>query len=313
MNAQRQTVTMLAAMMVATAAAAAFGQTVAPAERATAGATQVSQSIPPDFSGNWRHPSLPGYEPPVSGPGPVTNRSRRKSDGASNYDRLEGDYTNPILQPWAAAIVKRFSEISASGVTYPNPANQCWPEPVPFIYKHFGMLMLQQPNKITMIYSEDHEVRRVRLNTSHPVYVTPSWHGDSVGHWEGDTLVVDTVGVRTDRPFAMIDLYGTPYTKALHVIERFRLLDYEQAKAGLDQDRKENFQVQQDTIDRNYRGKHLQVHITVEDEGAFTMPWTATITYRPSVIDWEEIACAENTREPAGKISAVPHADTPDF
>ena len=312
MNAQRQTVTMLAATMVATAAAAAFGQTVAPAARATASATQVNQSIP-DFSGNWRHPSLPGYEPPVSGPGPVTNRSRRKSDGASNYDRLEGDYTNPILQPWAAAIVKRFSEISASGVTYPNPANQCWPEPVPFIYKHFGMLMLQQPNKITMIYSEDHEVRRVRLNTSHPVYVTPSWHGDSVGHWEGDTLVVDTVGVRTDRPFAMIDLYGTPYTKALHVIEHFRLLDYEQAKAGLDQDRKENFQVQQDTIDRNYRGKHLQVHITVEDEGAFTMPWTATITYRPSVIDWEEIACAENTREPAGKISAVPHADTPDF
>jgi hypothetical protein len=243
----------------------------------------------------------------------VTNRSRRKSDGASNYDRLEGDYTNPILQPWAAAIVKRFSEISASGVTYPNPANQCWPEPVPFIYKHFGMLMLQQPNKITMIYSEDHEVRWMRLNTSHPAHVTPSWHGDSVGHWEGDTLVVDTVGVRTDRPFAMIDLYGTPYTKALHVIERFRLLDYEQAKAGLDQDRKENFQVQQDTIDRNYRGKHLQVHITVEDEGAFTMPWTATITYRPSVIDWEEIACAENTREPAGKISAVPHADTPDF
>jgi hypothetical protein len=312
MNAQRQTVTMLAALVVATAAAPAFGQTVAPAARATASTSQASQSIP-DFSGNWRHPSLPGYEPPVSGPGPVTNRSRRKSDGASNYDRLEGDYTNPILQPWTAAIVKRFSEISASGATYPNPANQCWPEPVPFIYKHFGMLMLQQPDKITMIYSEDHEVRWVRMNESHPAHVTPSWHGDSVGHWEGDTLVVDTVGVRTDRPFAMIDLYGTPYTKALHVIERFRLLDYELAKAGLDQDRKENFQVQQDTIDRNYRGEHLQVHITVEDEGAFTMPWTATITYRPSVIDWPEIACAENTSEPAGKISDVPRADTPDF
>jgi hypothetical protein len=312
MNAQRQTVTMVAALVGATAAASAFGQTVAPAVRTTAGAAQVRQSIP-DFSGNWRHPSLPGYEPPVSGPGPVTNRSRRKSDGASNYDRLEGDYTNPILQPWAAAIVKRFSEISASGATYPSPANQCWPEPVPYIYKHFGMLMLQQPDKITMVYSEDHEVRWVRMNESHPAHVTPSWHGDSVGHWEGDTLVVDTVGVRTDRPFAMIDLYGTPYTKALHVVERFRLLDYELAKAGLDQDRKENFQVQQDSIDRNYRGKHLQVHITVEDEGAFTMPWTATITYRPSVIDWPEIACAENTSEPAGKISAVPHADTPDF
>jgi hypothetical protein len=57
----------------------------------------------------------------------------------------------------------------------------------------------------------------------------------------------------------------------------------------------------------------LQVHITVEDEGAFTMPWTATITYRPSVIDWPEIACAENRSEPGGKISNVPRADTPDF
>jgi hypothetical protein len=303
MNARTQTVTLLAAFAAAMAAVPGFGQTVTP---------QVSQSVP-DFSGNWRHPSLPGYEPPMSGPGPVTNRSRRKSDGASNYDRLEGDYSNPILQPWAAAIVKRFSEISASGTTYPSPANQCWPEPVPYIYKHFGMLMLQQRDKITMVYSEDHEVRWVRMNESHLAHVTPSWHGDSVGHWEGDMLVVDTVGVRTDRPFAMIDLYGTPYTKALHVIERFRLLDYEQAKAGLDQDRKENFQVQQDSIDRNYRGKHLQVHITVEDEGAFTMPWTATITYRPSVIDWPEIACAENTSEPGGKVSGVPRADTPDF
>jgi hypothetical protein len=312
MNAQRQKVTMLAALAVAAAATPALGQTAAPTARSAASTAQVTQSIP-DFSGHWRHPSLPGYEPPVSGPGPVTNRSRRKSDGASNYDRLEGDYTNPILQPWAAAIVKRFSEISASGVTYPNPANQCWPEPVPFIYKHFGMLMLQRPDKITMIYSEDHEVRWVRMNESHPAHVTPSWYGDSVGHWEGDTLVVDTVGVRTDRPFAMIDLYGTPYTKALHVVERFRLLDYEKAKSGLDQDRKENFQVQQDTIDRNYRGKHLQVHITVEDEGAFTTPWTATITYRPSVIDWLEIACPENTREPAEKVSDVPRADAPDF
>jgi hypothetical protein len=304
MHAQRRIVTMFAALVVAIAAAPVSAQTAASA--------QVSQPVP-DLSGNWRHPSLPGYEPPLSGPGPVTNLSRRKQDGASNYDRLEGDYTNPILQPWAATVVKRFSEMSAAGITYPSPANQCWPEPVPYIYKHFGMMMVQRPDKITMIYSEDHEVRQVYMNEPHPANVIPSWHGDSVGRWEGDTLVVDTLGVRTDRPFAMIDLYGTPYTKALHVIERFRLLDYAQAKAGLDQDRKENQQVQQDSIDRSYRGKHLQVHITVEDEGAFTTPWTATITYRPSIIDWPEIACAENMVEPGGKISGVPHADTPDF
>ena len=63
----------------------------------------------------------------------MTNRSRK--NGVSNYDQLVGDYTNPILKPWAAEVVKKYGEISLAGVTYPNPANQCWPEPVPFIFK----------------------------------------------------------------------------------------------------------------------------------------------------------------------------------
>ena len=79
------------------------------------------------------------------------------------------------------------------------------------------------------------------MNQPHPAQVTPSWYGDSVGHYEGDTLVIDTVGVKTDRPFAMVDMYGTPYTQALHVVERYRLLDYEAAKEGLERDAKENF------------------------------------------------------------------------
>jgi hypothetical protein len=87
----------------------------------------------PDFSGIWWHPSLPGFEPLASGPTSVTNRSRR--NGVSNYDQLVGDYTNPILKPEAAEIVKKHGELSLAGVTYPNPANQCWPEPVPFIIR----------------------------------------------------------------------------------------------------------------------------------------------------------------------------------
>jgi hypothetical protein len=62
----------------------------------------------------------------------------------------------------------------------------------------------------------------------------------SVGHYEGDTLVIDTVGIKTDRPFAMIDWYGTPYTEALHVVERYRLLDYKAAKEELARNAKEN-------------------------------------------------------------------------
>jgi len=291
----------LVVTLAAAAATPSFGQSHSPAI--------------PDFAGNWWHPSLPGFEPMPSGPRPVTNRSRR--NGVSNYDQLVGDYTNPILKPEAAEIVKKHGELSLAGVTYPNPANQCWPEPVPFIYKSFGLQILQQGDHITMIYDADHQVRHVRMNQSHPAKLTPSWYGDSVGHYEGDTLVIDTVGTRTERPYAMLDLYGTPYTKALHVVERYRLIDYEAAKDGLERDAKEN-QVAEGRVDRNYRGKHLQLQFTVEDEGVFTSPWTATVTYRPSTIvpaeEWPESVCAENTHEYYyNKESEVPTAAKPDF
>jgi hypothetical protein len=81
----------------------------------------------------------------------------------------------------------------------------------------------------------------VRVNATHPGHVTPSWNGDSVGRYEGDMLVIDTVGIRSDRPFAMVDMYGTPHTAALHVIERYRLLDHEAAKAAEERGENGNF------------------------------------------------------------------------
>jgi hypothetical protein len=177
MNVQRDF--LLLVTLAAAAATPAVGQTVAPAVGPASSGSQDAASIP-DFSGVWRHPSLPGFEPLASGPGPVTNRSRR--DRVSNYNQLVGDYTNPILKPEAAEVVKKYGEISLRGVTYPSPANQCWPEPVPYIYKNFGMQMLQQPHQITILYDEGPDVRRVRMNQPHPAQVTPSWYGDSVGH-----------------------------------------------------------------------------------------------------------------------------------
>jgi hypothetical protein len=278
---------------------------------ATQGAGPAAGEEVPDLSGIWWHPSLPGFEPPASGPGPVTNRSRR--NGVSNYDQLVGDYTNPTLKPETAEIVKKFGELSLKGITFPSPANQCWPEPVPYIYKNFALVIFQQSDRLTMIYDQDHEVRHVRMNAPHPEKLAPSWYGDSIGHYDADTLVIDTVATRTDRPFPMIDLYGTPYTDKLHVVERYRLLDYEQAKEGLDRDAKEN-QRAGVGIDRNYRGKHLQLTFTVEDPGVFTMPWTATITYGRGSNDWPETVCAENIHEYYNnKDSEVPRADKPDF
>ena len=266
----------------------------------------------PDFAGIWWHPSLPGPEPLASGPTGLKNLTRRKEDGASDYNELVGDYANPILRPEAAEIVKKHGELSKAGIVYPNPASQCWPEPLPFIYKNFAVVLLQEPDHITMLYDQDHEVRHVRMNQPHPKVVKPSWYGDSVGHYEGDTLVIDTVGQKSG-PFAMLDLYGTPYTKALHVVERYRLISYEEAKEGLDRDQKENFRAGAGTIDRAYRGKHLQVRYTVEDEGVFTMPWSATVTYGRGSTDWPETVCAENIHVYYSKDSQVPTAAKPDF
>ncbi len=292
---------------LAAVATPALGQSLAPG---AVGGAPASSEIP-DLSGIWWHPSLPGPEPLATGPTGLKNLSR--VDGISNYDQLVGDFHNPILKPETAATVKKFGELSLKGVTYPSPANQCWPEPVPYIYKNFAMQIFQHPDRLTMIYEQDHEVRQIRMNASHPDHVTPSWYGDSVGHYEGDTLVIDTIGTRTNRPFAMIDLYGTPYTPALHVVERYRLVPYEEAKDGIDRDAKENRRPGQG-IDRNYRGKYLQLEFTVEDPGVFTTPWRETVTYGRGSDEWPETACAENRHEYYNnKESEVPTATKADF
>jgi hypothetical protein len=216
----------------------------------------------------------------------------------------------------AAEIVKKQGEMELSGGA-PTTYNQCWPQGVPFIFFNFGMQMLQQPHQITILYSQGKD-RQVRLNQPHPAPATPSWHGDSVGHYEGDTLVIDTVGGKTDRPFAMLDMYGTPYSQTLHVVERYQLIDFEAAKEAFVRNAKENFRIPPGFIpldfDPDYRGKHLQLQFTVEDDGVFTTPWSATITYARPLGEWPEYVCSENPHEYyAGKDTAVPRADKPDF
>jgi hypothetical protein len=314
--------------LAAAAATPGFGQAVAPTVAPANSGKESAASIP-DFSGLWVHGSIPGFEPLLSGPTSLVNRSRRSiaqllrdlavdwagpgeppsEGGVSNLLELVGDYTNPILQPWAAEVVKKLGEMSLAGVGFPSPRNQCWPGGVPFVFTSGAIQILQQPDKIAILYNYDHQVRHVRLNQSHPADVTPTWYGDSVGHYEGDTLVIDKVGIKVG-PFATVDWYGTPHTEALHVVERYRLVDYEAAKEGWERDAKENWRAQPAP---NYRGRYLQLQFTVDDEGAFTTPWTATMTYGRSRGDWVEAVCAENIQWYSGKDAAVPRADKPDF
>jgi hypothetical protein len=287
MNMRRQL--QLAVLLAMTAMIPALAQTPPPA---TVGApAQASTSIP-DFGGIWVHPFL-GFENPESGPGPVRNKSRLRS-GVSNFDQLVGDYTNPILKPNAAEIVKKMGEISLSGKAFPDPDNQCMAQPVPYIFWNFEIQMIQLPDRIIILYHHDHDYRTIWMNQRHPEKVTPTVHGHSIGWYEGDTLVIDTVGVKVGK-YTTLDRLGTPYTDKLHVVERYKLLDYEAAKAAQERAGKEWGRVPSYAVDENYRGKGLQLEFTVEDEGVFTMPWKALISYRRAAhTDWHEFVCAEN-------------------
>jgi hypothetical protein len=329
----RQRDFLLVATLTAAAATPALGQDAAPGVGAATSAMQSAASIP-DFSRIWSNSLGPGFSPPASGPGPVLNGARQRAaldifgqrlnvtnaPIVSAGGRRVGDHTNPILQPWAAEVVKQHAEAELNAGPAPKPINQCRPSGVPFVFYNLGMEMLQQPNNITILYVFDHEVRHVRLNQAHPAQPTPSWFGDSVGHYEGDTLVIDTVGIKMG-PFTMVDQFGTPHTQALHVIERYRLIDYEAAKEALDRGAKENANfIRNDSgviVDLNSKAKHLQLQFTVEDDGAFTTPWSATVIYRPglgaaSSGEWPEAVCAENPHE-LSRQAALPVADKPDF
>jgi len=291
--------------LVSTAVAPAFAQ---PKDTTT----------PPDLSGIWTH-SIPGFEPLASGPTALINTQRR-ANGTGNILKLAGDYTNPILTPQAAEIVKMHAERGINNIGDPNPRNQCWPSGLPFVFTDRPTELLQQKDKVTIIYGHDHQVRQVRLNAQHPAKVTPTWYGDSVGHYEGDTLVVDTVGIKTGK-FSSIDRFGTPYSDNLHVVERYRFIPYEAAKEAMARGEKEWGHVGAYDVDPSYRGRGLQLEFQVDDPGVFTMPWTATVTYlRSSHTEWEERACAENvghyyelTQYYSDKDAHVPTAERPDF
>jgi hypothetical protein len=265
----------------------------------------------PDFSGLWARQTF-GLESPLSGRGPIKGPAGNTGGG--------GDYTDPILKPEAAAVVKKKGEILRSGRFYPNVSNQCYPYPPPFILAvNQAVELAQLKDAVVILAMFDNQIRRVRLNAQHPALLTPSWYGDSVGHYEGDTLVVDTVGVRVT-PIAAIDgRSGAPYSPALHVVERYRLIDGAAAKEAAERGEKENGLVPGDSstgdgigVDLNYQGEGLQVEITVDDPGMFTAPWTAQVTYRRAAGGWVERICAENTRE-FGVERNLPQADKPDF
>ena len=122
----------------------------------------------------------------------------------------------------------------------------------------------------------------------------------------------------------MVDLYGTPFSDRLHVIERYRLIDGITARDAQKAHESRYLpaggsspftnEYGRGSIDPDTGKPGLQVEVTVEDPETFTTRWSGLITYRHVLGDWPEAVCAENTREYyANRDTPIPYTDKPDF
>jgi len=226
------------------------------------------------------------------------------------------------FQPWARAVYDYRQKTNSKD----SPLVACKAAGGPSFFNAPGFEFVEVPEqKVIFILNiaGPHSWRVIHMDgRPHPSgdELRPTFLGHSTGRWEGDTLVIDTVGIKVG-PYAMIDWYGTPHSPALHVVERYRLLDYDAAKDGLDRDARENYgprapesAIEPYNMDTNYRGKYLQNFITVEDPGVFATPWSATVTYGRPLSEWLENVCADNPRKyGTEKDAQVPTAEKPDF
>jgi len=173
--------------------------------------------------------------------------------------------SNPNVKQWAKDVMKKDNdEVIAGKIAY-TARSSCHPAGVPG-FDLFGfqpVFFFQTPKKITIIYSGDQQVRHIYLDVPHSKTVKPSWYGESVGKYEGDTLVVDTIGLNTK---TKVDNFRTPHTEKLHVVERWKLIE---------------------------EGKTLEVTFTVDDPDTYEKPWSAKQRFRKADGPMTEQVCAE--------------------
>ena len=239
----------------------------------------------------WEHP-FGGIFPPVQGSAlPVWNDPAhpRFSNEMARINRTQptywiGDLSNPNLTQWAKDVMKKDNDEVLNGKIAFTPGQACTPYGVPFFSLAQGpVIFVQTPTKITMIEESVQQVRQVRMNVPHSANIKPSWFGESVGHYEGDTLVVDTIGISTK---SFIDPFRTPHSDKLHVVERYRIVD---------------------------AGHTLETRLRIEDPVAFVQPWESVVYYRPAQEPLAEVVCQEGNLILFTDEYGVPRANTPDF
>ena len=239
----------------------------------------------------WQSKSQYGLDAMPTGPQPVAPDRAVFKDRPydMDFDFPVLDTSNPNLLPFVAQKLKAQNERVLSGKPFQPITSSCWPHGLPAYMRYNGAtFIVQGPNEVVILKNQSSELRRIALNKPHSPRPTPSWYGESVGHYEnGDTLVVDTIGFN-DRTY--LDLWGTPHTTGLHVIERWKL---------------------------SADGRAIDLRVRVEDPGAFKAPYELSKHYTRAETAWMEVICAENPIGPLGPqrqgLEPMPQANKADF
>lgn len=204
----------------------------------------------PDWSGVWEN--LTGW---------VAAKDKEAPNAPDNRPPYNAEYAKKYAVVEAAA---------AAGKPINDPTANCvWPGVPRIAYQPYGQEFLFSPGRVTMLYSIYSNVRRIFTDgRKHPADLDPSFNGHSIGHWEGDTLVVETKGLRAD---TMLDMTGMPHSDAMEVRERWRLV-------GPDR---------------------LEAQVSIIDPKALTRPYV-TIRHFKRHREWDmpEYVCEENNRNP---------------
>src|SRR3954447_21810990 len=160
----------------------------------------AAENGPPNFSPSGKVGWIAGggeFLPPASGPGPVMDDPAHPRVGNNQAARTGrqptfhiGDAESPILQPWAKDVLRKRKEMILAGMPGDSRQVSCWPLGVPgfLLYAAQPIYIIQTPKQVLLIAQNDQMVRRIYLDVQHSPNPKPSWFGESVGHYEGDTL-----------------------------------------------------------------------------------------------------------------------------
>jgi hypothetical protein len=253
-------------------------------------AAAAEPASPPDFSSaGWLTFQVNFLDGP-GGPPTVHNDPAhpRVSNGEAARTGKQpayyiADLNNANLRPWVVERMKKDNAEVLAGKIGFTPHSSCMPAGVPAFhwYGFQPIYFVQTPKEVVMIFSGDEQVRHVYLDVPHSANPKPSWYGESVGRYEGDTLVIDTIA-QNDKTF--VDSFRTPHSDKLHVVERLKLTD---------------------------GGKVLEAIIKVEDPDAFNEPWSWMQRNDRVAEPISEQVCAENNQHLFDYH--IPEAQQPDF